>query len=221
MPQHGQCLSMAKASAMQPVLFSPACERNKRPICELLRQWLPRGGRVLEIGSGSGQHAEFFCQQLSDLSWQPSELHGALADLRERMAAARASGELASPLEEPIELDVNRQEQWPRQAYDAVFSANTTHIMAAHCVPQLLAGAARVLAPGGLLLLYGPFLVGGLASSASNGEFDTCLRQRDPAMGLRDAQEIERQAASLGLRLLADVTMPAHNRTLILGRDPS
>jgi hypothetical protein len=84
-----------------------------------------------------------------------------------------------------------------------------------------LAGAARVLKPGGLLLLYGPFLDGGLPSSVSNRDFDACLRQRDPAMGLRDARQIEREAASFGLRALADLAMPAHNRTLILGRDPA
>ena len=132
---------MATATARPPVLFSPACERNKQPICELLRQWLPQGGRVLEIGSGSGQHAEFFCQQLSGLDWQPSELDDTLADLSQRINAAKASGELASVLEEPLEIDVDKPEQWPSQPYDAVFSANTTHIMAATSVPYLLAGA--------------------------------------------------------------------------------
>ena len=213
---------MATAPEARPkVLFSPACERNKQPICELLRRWLPQGGRVLEIGSGSGQHAEFFCQQLSGLEWQPSELGDALADLSQRINAAQVSVELVSVLKEPLELDVDRPEQWPSQPYDAVFSANTTHIMAATSVPHLLAGAAQVLKPGGLLLLYGPFLDGGLASSVSNRHFDACLRQRNPAMGLRDARQIERQAASFGLRALVDLAMPAHNRTLILGRDPA
>jgi hypothetical protein len=134
------------------------------------------------------------------------------------MAAARASGELASPLEEPIELDVNRQEQWPRQVYEAVFSANTTHIMAAPCLPPLLAGAARVLAPGGLLLLYGPFAEAGTPLEPSNAAFDEHLRCLDPTMGLRDAAEIREQASGLGLEAIADVAMPAQNRTLIFRR---
>jgi len=105
--------------------------------------------------------------------------------------------------------------QWPHQRFNAVFTANTCHIMPALALPQLLAGAARVLVPGGLLLLYGPFHDGGVHTAASNIAFDEHLRSLDPAMGVRDAVELQEQAAALGLQPLADVAMPANNRTLI------
>ena len=185
--------------------FSEACERNKEPILQVLRQWLPPRARVLEVGSGSGQHAVHVARQLDGLQWQPSDRAEYLADLRERIALEGRDG-LApgAQLAEPLELDVDRSEQWPRGPYEAVFSANTTHIMAAASVPRLLAGAARVLAPGGLLLLYGPFLGGGVLTAPSNAAFDAHLRSLDPAMGLRDAQELSEQALSLGLEALAD-----------------
>ena len=199
-----------------PVRFSEACERNKEPILQVLRQWLPPKARVLEVGSGSGQHAVHVARQLAGLQWQPSDRAEYLADLRERISLEGREG-LApgARLAEPLELDVDRAEQWPQGPYEAVFSANTTHIMEAASVPQLLAGAARVLAPGGLLLLYGPFLGGGVPTAPSNAAFDAHLRSLDPAMGLRDAQEVSEQALSLGLEALADEAMPANNRTLV------
>jgi len=199
-----------------PVRFSEACERNKEPILQVLRQWLPPRARVLEVGSGSGQHAVHIARQLAGLQWQPSDRVEYLADLRERIALEGREG-LApgAQLAEPLELDVDRADQWPQGPYEAVFSANTTHIMAASSVPSLLAGAARVLAPGGLLLLYGPFLGAGVPTAPSNAAFDAHLRSLDPAMGLRDAQVVSEQALSLGLEALADEAMPANNRTFI------
>jgi len=226
---------MKTIPAMDVVLpFSVACERNKQPILAMLRQWLPPGARVLEIGSGSGQHAVHFTQHLADLHWQPSERPSQLPGLAARIAWQKlpqqhqqqpadewrplASG---STLAEPIALDVDQREPWPNQPFDAVFSANTLHIMPAASVPQLLAGAARVLTCGGLLLLYGPFLEGDLPAAASNLTFDAHLRSLDPQMGLRDVLVIREQARSLGLESLADLAMPAQNRTLVfrcLGR---
>lgn len=198
------------------VRCSEACERNKEPILQVLRQWLPAGARVLEVGSGSGQHALHFVRALAGLQWQPSDRVEHLADLREWIVLEGRAGLAAGAhLAEPLELDVDRADQWPRGPYEAVFSANTTHIMAAASVPQLLAGAARVLVPGGLLLLYGPFLGGGVPTAPSNAAFDAHLRSLDPAMGLRDAQEVSERALSLGLEALADEAMPANNRTLI------
>jgi SAM-dependent methyltransferase len=199
-----------------PVRFSEACERNKEPILQVLRDWLPMGAWVLEVGSGSGQHAVHFARQLAGLQWQPTDRAEYLADLRARITLEGREG-LApgARLADPLELDVDRAEQWPPGPYDAVFSANTTHIMGAASVPRLLAGAARVLAPGGLLLLYGPFHGGGVPTAPSNVAFDAHLRSLDPAMGVRDAREVAEQALSLGLEALADGAMPANNRTLI------
>ena len=200
--------------------FSPACERNKLPILQLLRDWLPAHARVLEVGSGSGQHAVFFCQQLGGLQWQPSDRADNLLDLAERVALEGQSGlALGASLAAPLELDVDRAEQWPRQRYQAVFSANTTHIMSASSMPHLLAGAAAVLVTGGLLLLYGPFHDGDKPTTASNAAFDAHLRSLNPAMGLRDALSIRTQAQSLGLVPVADVAMPSNNRTLIFRRE--
>jgi len=198
--------------------WSEACERNKGPILQVLREWLPEGARVLEVGSGTGQHAVFCARQLAGVSWQASDRAEHLADLRERITLEGRDG-LASgaQLLEPFALDVDRPEQWPRGPYEAVFSANTTHIMAAESVPRLLAGAAAVLQSGGLLLLYGPFHEGGLPTSESNAAFDAHLRSLDPRMGVRDARVLREQAANLGLDSLADVAMPANNRVLIMG----
>ena len=202
------------------MLFSAACERNKEAILAVLQDWLPPQARVLEIGSGSGQHAVFFAQSMAGLAWQTSELPANLAGLGERIALEGSSG-LApgSQIPRPIALDVSAPPDWPHQRFDAVFTANTTHIMQAPSVPDLLAGAAGVLVPGGLLLLYGPFCDHGIPMAASNVAFDLHLRSLDPAMGVRDAVIISEQANGLGLSPLADVAMPANNRTLIFRRN--
>jgi SAM-dependent methyltransferase len=202
------------------MFFSAACERNKEALLAVLRDWLPPGSQVLEVGSGSGQHAVFFAQSMAGLAWQTSELSANLAGLGERIALEGGSG-LApgSQILMPIALDVSAPIDWPDQRFDAVFTANTTHIMPASSVPDLLAGAAGVLVPGGLLLLYGPFLDHGIPTAASNVDFDLHLRSLDPAMGVRDAVTIREQAQDLGLSPLADVTMPANNRTLIFRRN--
>ena len=199
-----------------PVRFSEACERNKEPILLVLRDWLPPRARVLEVGSGSGQHAVHFARHLAGLQWQPSDKAEYLADLRERVSLeGRRDLAPEARLADPIELDVDRPDQWPSGPYEAVFSANTTHIMAADSVPRLLAGAARLLAPGGLLLLYGPFLGGGVPTAASNADFDAHLRSLDPTMGVRDAGVVREQASSYGLDAVADGAMPANNRILV------
>ena len=203
------------------MLFSAACERNKDAILAVLQDWLPPGAQVLEVGSGSGQHAVFFAQSMAGLAWQTSELTANLAGLGERIALEGGSG-LApgSQILMPIPLDVGVPADWPKQRFDAVFTANTTHIMPASSVPDLLAGAAGVLVPGGLLLLYGPFCDHGIPTAASNVDFDLHLRSLDPAMGVRDAVIIREQATGLGLSQVADVAMPANNRTLIFRRNP-
>ena len=202
------------------MLFSAACERNKEAILAVLQDWLPPAAQVLEVGSGSGQHAVFFAQSMAGLVWQTSELNANLAGLGERIALEGGSG-LApgSQILMPIALDVSAPGDWPDQRFDAVFTANTTHIMPASSVPDLLAGAAGVLVPGGLLLLYGPFSDHGIPTAASNVDFDLHLRSLDPAMGVRDAVTISEQAQGLGLSPVADVGMPANNRTLVFRRN--
>ena len=203
--------------------FSAAAERNREPILAVLRRWLPappsgRPLRLLEVGSGSGQHAVHMARHLADLHWQPTELPEALAGLRARIAqeggVGLAPGARIAP---PLPLEVSRPD-WPPGPWDAVFSANTAHIMPAAAVPALLTGAARVLRPGGRLLLYGPFRYGAEHTAASNEAFDEHLRSLDPAMGIRDARLLETQAAEVGLQLLEDVAMPANNRTLVFER---
>ena len=202
------------------MFFSAACERNKEALLAVLQDWLPPAPQVLEVGSGSGQHAVFFGQSMAGLTWQTSELPANLAGLGERIALEGSSG-LApgAQIPRPIALDVSAPGDWPHQRFDAVFSANTAHIMPASSVPDLLAGAAGVLVPGGLLLLYGPFCDHGIPTAASNVDFDLHLRSIDPAMGVRDAVVISEQAQGLGLSPVADVAMPANNRTLIFRRD--
>jgi SAM-dependent methyltransferase len=201
------------------LLFSAACERNRVPLLAVLRTWLPPAARVLEVGSGSGQHAVFFTQQLEGLVWQPSERAEGLAPLAERIRL-EGSSQLApgARLHPPVVLDVTQPEDWPGGPFDAVFSANTAHIMDMAAVEAFLAGSSRVLRPGDLLLLYGPFSDGGVHTAASNAAFDAQLRQRDPAMGVRDADQLKQHASTLGLEAVGDVAMPAANRTLIWRR---
>ena len=200
--------------------FSAACERNKDPILTQLRRWLStlpdaQPLQILEVGSGSGQHAVHMTRHLNGVTWQPSDLEPALMGLRSRLEQDgqldRAPG---SRLLEPVVLDVNRS-TWPRGPFDLVFTANTLHIMAAASIQPFLAGAAGVLCRGGLLLIYGPFRDGEHHSAASNAAFDAHLRSIDPAMGVRDAREIRRLALEQGLQPLSDETMPANNRMLV------
>lgn len=215
--------TVAQAGASVPaivVLHSPACERNQAPILELLSQWLPPNAQVLEIGSGSGQHAIFFARNLAGLQWQPSDRRETLQDLAERIALEGRDGlAQGARIANPLELDVDQADHWPERPFDAVFSANSCHIMALASVANLMAGAARRLVPGGLLVLYGPFQDGGIHTAASNAAFDAHLRSLNPAMGLRDAKEITGWAQAHGLSAKVDQPMPAQNRTLVFQRD--
>jgi SAM-dependent methyltransferase len=196
--------------------YSEACERNKGPILAVLQSWLPPGARVLEVGSGSGQHAVHVCRTLA-VRWQPSDRPEYLEGLRRRWAL-EAEGLKPGLLEPPLELDVTRPEQWPAGPWEAVFSANTAHIMPWKAALTLLAGSARLLRSDGLLLLYGPFSDHGVHTSPSNAAFDAHLRQLDPAMGVRDASLLAQEAAALGLTAVADLSLPANNRILIFRR---
>lgn len=192
--------------------FSQACENNKAPILAILREAFAASALVLEIGSGTGQHAVHFAAHLPWLIWQPS-------DRAEHMPGIRLwrDGAALSNLRVPLVLDVE-QVEWPDCAADAVFSANTSHIMSWPQVERCFAGVARLLPVGGVFCLYGPFKYGGQYTSDSNAQFDAWLRQRDPASGLRDSEAIQGLAAAVGLAGVADHAMPANNRLLVWRR---
>jgi len=194
--------------------FSAACERNKDPILEVLRIRLAGRSQVLEIGSGTGQHAAYFARALDPMIWHPTEQLAYLADLAERV---RLEG--SHNLRAPTLLDV-RQAVWPVRSVDAVFTANTLHIMSWAEVTALFRGVGNVLAPGGVLCIYGPFRYSGRYTSDSNQEFDRMLQERDPQSGLRDIEAITPLAGQYGLRLDADHDLPANNRLLIYTREP-
>ncbi|HLY52437.1 MAG TPA: DUF938 domain-containing protein [Steroidobacteraceae bacterium] len=191
---------------------SEACERNKGPILAVLTGALAAERCVLEIGSGTGQHAVYFAQHLPHLEWQPSERPGELAGLAERI---RLEG--PPNLQPAIELDV-RARPWPVGSVDAVFSANTLHIMAWEAVEDFFRGVGAVLRRPGVLCVYGPFRYGGEYTSASNADFDRYLHLRDPASGIRDFEALAALASAQGLALAADHAMPANNRTLVWRR---
>jgi cyclopropane fatty-acyl-phospholipid synthase-like methyltransferase len=188
--------------------FSEACERNKGPILDVLRIALAARSHVLEIGSGTGQHAVHFAAHLPHLTWHPTEQLAYLADL-----TARVKSEGGKNLRAPTLLDV-RQSVWPLRQVDAIFSANTLHIMSWSEVTDMYRGLAGILSPQGILCIYGPFRYSGRYTSPSNQEFDRMLRERDPNSGLRDLEELTALAAQYGLRLQADHDLPANNRLL-------
>jgi cyclopropane fatty-acyl-phospholipid synthase-like methyltransferase len=195
--------------------FSEACERNKEPILAVLRDSFADRVHVLEIGSGTGQHAVYFARHLTHLTWHPTEQLSYLPDL-----AARVQLEGGHNLRPPTLLDV-RQRVWPLRSVDAIFTANTLHIMSWSEVTAMHDGVGSVLTPGGVMCVYGPFRYDGRYTSDSNREFDRTLRERDPSSGLRDIQALTALAAPYGLRLIADHDLPAFNRLLVFAKEPA
>jgi SAM-dependent methyltransferase len=189
--------------------YSDACERNKGPILEVLRAAFADCRRVVEIGAGTGQHAVHFARHLPHLTWQPTDREEYLADL-----AARIAAEGPPNLAPPLELDV-LHERWPAVRGDAVFSANTLHIMSWSAVVALFAGLPRLLEPGGVLAIYGPFKYARRFTTDSNAAFDAMLSERDPLSGLRDFEAVNALAEAVGLRLSSDHAMPANNQLLV------
>lgn len=194
------------------LVTAEACERNKAPILQVLRTEFAASRAVLEIGSGTGQHAVYFAAHLPQLTWQPSEVASLLPALAERL---RLEG---SPnLRAPIALDV-RARPWPHAEADAIFTANTLHIMAWAEVEDFFHGVGAALGPGGVLCVYGPFNYHGRYTSASNAQFDAWLKARDPHSAIRDFEALNTLAAAQELMLAADHAMPANNRTLVWRR---
>lgn len=194
--------------------FSQACENNKAPILAVLEQHLAGVSTLLEIGSGTGQHAAFFAGRLPHLLWQASDRSHHLPGIGVWQQEAALPN-----LPPPLELDVNNW-PWPVDETGAVFSANTAHIMSWPEVERLIAGVGRVLQADGRFLLYGPFRYDGRHTSDSNACFDQMLHQRDPDSGVRDVESVMLHADRAGLEILADHPMPANNRTLVWRRRP-
>lgn len=192
--------------------FAESCVQNREPIIAVLRDVFADCRRVLEIGSGTGQHAVYFAPELPHLVWQTADVTQHHAGIRAWLDEAALPNVLP-----PLALDVN-QPDWPGERYDAVFSANTLHIMGWPEVERFFAGVGTVLEPGGVLAVYGPFNYNGTFTSDSNARFDAWLKSRDPASGVRDFEAVDALARAQGLVLQQDVAMPANNRTLVWRR---
>jgi len=195
-----------------PLPFSQACENNQAPILAVLRAAFADRRHVLEVGSGTGQHGVYFAPRLPHLIWQTSDLAGSHAGIRAWHATHPAHN-----LRAPLLLDLESS-GWPDGGFDAVFSANTAHIVAWPLVEQLFTLAGAHLPAGGALALYGPFNYGGRFTSDSNRSFDEWLRQRDPRSGIRHFEDIVALARAHGLALEMDHAMPANNRLLVFRR---
>ena len=191
--------------------FAPACERNREPILAVLREHFADRRAVLEIGSGTGQHAVHFAAALPWLRWQCSDVEAKLPGIRPWL------DEAALP-NTPPPLALAVRGAWPARRFDAVFTANTLHIMGWPEVERCFAGIGQVLAGDGVLVAYGPFKRGGAHTSASNREFDAWLQARDPASGVRDLEAVDALARAIGLRLVADLAMPANNACVVWAR---
>lgn len=189
--------------------FSESCVQNRDPILAILRPLFADRRHVLEIGSGTGQHAVYFAADLPHLVWQTADVPQHHPGIQAWLEEAAVPNVLP-----PLALDVN-DTAWRSGRYDAVFSANTLHIMGWPEVERFFAGVGAVLEAGGILAVYGPFNYGGRYTSESNARFDAWLKARDPASGVRDFEAVDALARSQGLVLQQDIAMPANNRTLV------
>ena len=196
--------------------FAPAAQRNTEPILGVLREVLPASGIALEIGSGPGQHAVAFAAAFPGLDWQPSDPQ---AQARASIAARIADAGLDN-LADPLDLDVTRPD-WEvalDEPCDAMVSINVLHIAPWAVCEGLMRGAGRLLAPRGVLYLYGPYMRDGRHTAPSNAAFDTSLRRRDPAWGVRDIADVAACAEPHGLALERTVDMPRDNFSLVFRR---
>ncbi len=193
--------------------FAPAAERNKQPILEVLLAHLPSTGKVLEIGSGTGQHAVHFAQAMPGIQWQPSEREQNLSGLHARLMASALTN-----IKTAVALEVG-ESGWPAGKYDAIFAANVAHIMSFENVQLMLRGVSRHLLFGGQFLLYGPFHRNGQPTSQGNADFDTQMRSSDNPdgrhQGIRDDRDMQKAAQAVGLNISEDIDMPANNRILV------
>jgi SAM-dependent methyltransferase len=201
------------SAAFDPRLYHPHVARNREPILDVLRRVLPPGGLVLEVASGSGDHAAFFADALPSVTWQPTDIDAkALASIAGFRASAGVPNLLA-----PTRLDVTSA-QWPIDRVDAIVNCNMIHISPWAACKGLMAGAGRVLPPDGVLYLYGPYRIDGRHTAPSNAEFEVYLRGQNAAWGIRDLAEVTDLAARHGLTLVETVPMPANNLSVIFRR---
>ena len=196
--------------------ISRSVARNRAPILDVLKRHFSRVQRVLEIGSGTGQHAVYFAPSLPNAQWQTSDVEAALPGIRSWLDSARLPN-----LPPPVALDINGP--WPARArdkrYDAAFTANTLHIISWPEVQRLFTGLKDVLMADALLAVYGPFNYNGAFTSDSNRAFDESLKRQSPTSGIRDFEAVDALAASIGFELIADLVMPANNRMLVWRRN--
>jgi hypothetical protein len=197
---------------MDSLPFSQACENNKPHILAVLREVFADRKQVLEIGSGTGQHACHFAQQMPWLKWQPSDVPEYLPMLRPRCALYAGDNLLPE-----LALDV-RDKPWPVAIPDAVFSANSLHIMSVAAMRDFFAALSASSTPDVVLAVYGPFNYNGAYTSASNAQFDQWLMQRDPQSGIRDFAAVNELAETAAFALQGDYAMPANNRVLVWRR---
>jgi SAM-dependent methyltransferase len=188
--------------------YSAACDENKVPIRDVLSGYLGNSGTLLEIGSGTGQHAVYFAAEFPHLVWQCSDVRTNLPGIRLWLAAASLPN-----LPPPLELDVTGP--WPDAHFDAAFSANSAHIMSDVELLAMFRGVSRILARGGVFALYGPFNYKGAFTSASNAHFNDWLKSRDPKSGIKDFERVDALAEEGGMALVRDHEMPANNRILV------
>ena len=198
--------------------YSEACEQNKEPILSVLREVFSDARHILEIGSGTGQHAVYFAGHLPHLSWQTSDLEENHPSINTWLREAALENTLP-----PFTLDVTAtpwREGTPESTYDGLFSANTAHIMSWPAVQNMFTGVGKLLQADARFCLYGPFNYNGNYTSDSNGRFDAWLKDRDPASGIRHFEALDELAAGNGMVLEADNEMPVNNRLLVWRKRP-
>jgi len=193
--------------------FSQAAENNKVHICDRLCEVLEPCRHLLEIGSGTGQHAVYMAERLPQLVWQTSDLAGNLVNV-----CARLEAEGGANIRPPIELDVSVH-PWPLSSCDVIYSANAVHIMSWTHVEHLFQGVGEALQKDGFLCLYGPYKYNGEFTTPSNQRFDQWLKNNDPVSGIRDFEAVDELAQNQGLILREDFTMPANNQLLVWQRN--
>ena len=190
--------------------FSDACEQNKLPILTVISEYFTDATNILEIGSGTGQHAVFFAEQLPHLCWHTSDQLVYHDGIKQWLVDYQGQN-----IRGPYLLDVTDSTSWPEEKFDGVFSANTAHIMSWPAVVNMFIGVGNILNSKGFFCLYGPFNYNGRYTSASNQQFDNYLKARDPLSGIRDFGELNKLANQVGLTLVNDHEMPVNNRTLV------
>ena len=193
--------------------FAEACERNQQPILEIIKPLFGRMNKVLEIGSGTGQHAVFFARQMPQITWHTSDLKENHAGIETWLDEANLANTV-----KPVQLDL-LEDTFPDEKFDAVFSANTAHIMPWEAVEMMFKGIGEVLLSSGLFALYGPFNYQGEFTSESNRQFDQWLKSRFSHQGIRNFEALQGLAEDNSLSLIHDYAMPANNRILVWQRE--